>query len=110
MEIKEFKENILKLFDKYKDIAITPFEKFNNEILLKYGFVPSTNLKAKIINYQIQRYGSSLQGRRYIEAYNKSIKLSHQNLENKKIRENAKYKLFTLETEKEQKIKRALEV
>lgn len=60
MDKKEFKERVLGLFNKYKDKPMGSIEEFNNEIYLKYGFVPSSKLRKSLIDYQIKKYGAAL--------------------------------------------------
>lgn len=54
----DFKENIV--FEEYKDVVIKTSADFKKEVKEKYNFVASLDLYAKIINYQIKKYGGAL--------------------------------------------------
>jgi hypothetical protein len=54
------KEKIV--FVLYKDKELKSVKKFENTIQKKYGFIPSKELSRKIINYQVKKYGHSLDG------------------------------------------------
>jgi len=46
-----------------KDKAWYNAQQFRTVIEKEYGFVPSTEVYLKIVNYQIEKYGTSLQAR-----------------------------------------------
>ena len=49
------------IFEVYKDKFIRSSKAFKDEILKSYGYVASTELYKRIMNYQIKRYGRTLQ-------------------------------------------------
>lgn len=64
----DFKENIV--FEEYKEKAFKKAKDFRDEVKKHYGFIPSSDLYTKIINYQINKYGTTLIGGYAIEEIN----------------------------------------
>lgn len=54
----DFKEKLI--FEEYKETVIKTSADFKKEVKEKYNFVASSNLYAKIVNYQIEKYGATL--------------------------------------------------
>lgn len=48
------------IYEAYKDKILVNGERFKENIKRDYGFVPSSALYRKIINYQIKKYGNQL--------------------------------------------------
>lgn len=65
------KEKII--FALYKDKDIKNVRDFENTIKAKYGFIPSKELSRKIVNYQVEKYGGSINNSRYIEFEKKQM-------------------------------------
>lgn len=54
----DFKENIV--FEEFKDKHMNGINHLKKEVTKRYGFVPSSALYRKIVNYQIEKYGAPL--------------------------------------------------
>lgn len=48
------------IFEVYKDKIIINASRFREQVQKDYGFIPSSDLYRKIINYQINKYGTQL--------------------------------------------------
>lgn len=56
--VDKFKENLL--FEEFKDTPLRSAKGLFNDIKKKYDYEPSSDLYKKIVNYQIEKYGSPL--------------------------------------------------
>ena len=109
MNKKEFKERVLGLFSKYKDKPLGGAERFNNEIYLKYGFIPTSDLYRKIINYQIQKYGRTIEdGREILKPTVVQCQQTKKHRVNVHKNQDAYYKQSAIEKRAETRIKREL--
>lgn len=73
------------IFEAYKNKHLDSSEKFRKEILKNYGFAPSYDLYARIISYQVKKFGSALTGSNHIER-DKCIKDNNKNYREKRKR------------------------
>ena len=111
MNRKEFKERVLGLFNKYKDKPLGSVERFNNEIYLKYGFIPSSRLYSNICEYQVKKYGGVIElfkttDKLFVANFNhKSRKCRNTANENARKNHQANRNLKRLEREKEEALK-----
>lgn len=48
------------IYEAYKNKPLANSESFKKEIRKNYGFIPSTELYKKIINYQVKNFGKTL--------------------------------------------------
>lgn len=70
-----FKEQLI--FEEYKDRYLWSANKFKNEIKTKYGIKVSSDLYKKLINYQINKYGSQITDCCKIDYINKEQNRNH---------------------------------
>lgn len=70
--LDEFKENII--FENEKNRAFKNNNEFKESINKKYKYTPSSNLYRKIINYQIKKFGKSLDSEVCIPTHEEKIK------------------------------------
>ena len=59
------------LFEMYKETCIGNAEKFKKMVAKKHKLKDANNLYIKIINYQVNKYGGSLDGRYANKNYEK---------------------------------------
>ena len=107
MNAKRFKERVLGLFDKYKDEPIVSVRKFNNDIYLKYGFIPTSDLSREIINYQVKKYGHQLteNGLKIFKPTHSQCVSTRKRREDKGRRSTQKWRLQSLEDRADKRIK-----
>lgn len=55
------------IFEAYKKKVLKTCKEFKREIKETFGFEPSTDLYTMLTNYQIKRYGSTLEGSNVVE-------------------------------------------
>lgn len=77
------------IFEAYKEKHLDSSVAFKKEIHKNYGFTPSSLLYAKIINYQIEKYGNSLTSSNVIERTN-NFRSNNKNYREKRKKCNAK--------------------
>lgn len=70
--LDEFKENII--FENEKNRAFKSSEEFKEIVNEKYKYAASSNLYRRIINYQIKKFGNSLNSEVYYPTHEDKIK------------------------------------
>ena len=87
----DFKENLI--FEEWKDQPLHSSVWFRDKMKEKYGITKTTDLYAKIVNYQIKKYGTNLLHGKNIEFINNIKSTSHKCRKHNSERTKTQYEL-----------------